>query len=277
MTRPADSVATTLPAAARDADPTRSGISVTLVQARNASDPARDHEHACFAARMKLHPDQIRCVSIFEHDLFELDLSATDAVLVGGAGQYSVLDDIPAVKDFVRFVATVATRADTTELPMFASCFGFQALVLGMGGEVIEDAEHAEVGTYWLYAKPDASNDSFFGALPPRFSAQLGHKDRAARLPAGLLDVAGSERCPYQAVRVVGRPQVATQFHPELALEDNRSRFLRYMPEYGKLFGKDAAQERLDSHRPSPEANALLDHFTRTAVAGRCATRGGAE
>ena len=104
--------------------------------------------------------------------------------------------------------------------------------------------------------------------------AQLGHKDRADSLPAGLADLAGSERCPHQAVRVIGRPQVATQFHPELAASDNRSRFLRYMPEYGKLFGKAAAKERLDSHVPSVEANALLEKFTVDVVMKRYRTRG---
>jgi len=245
-----------------------------LLQARNADDPAGMHEQACFAARMGLHPDQVQCVSIFERDLETLELAEVDALLVGGAGQYSVLDDLPAIQDFVRFLAFVATDPSTADLPMFASCFGFQALVLGLGGSVIEDEAHAEVGSYPLHLKPGADQDPIFGDLPGDFMAQLGHKDRATALPPGVLDLAGSERCPYQAVRVVGRPQVATQFHPELAASDNRSRFLRYMREYGKLMGREAAQERLDSHVPSLEANALLERFTTSEVMKRYRSRG---
>ena len=274
MTNTAPQEVTTIHSASRDALPDRGGVRVTLLQARKDDDPARTHEHACFSARMGLHPDQVHCVSIFDTDLFTLDLHATDAILVGGAGQYSVLDDIPAIRRFVDFLAFVATDPSTSELPLFASCFGFQALVLGLGGTVIEDAPHAEVGSYQLHLKPAATRDALFGRLPTSFMAQLRHKYRADSLPAGLADLAGSERCPHQAVRVIGRPQVATQFHPELAASDNRSRFLRYMPEYGKLFGKAAAKERLDSHVPSVEANALLEKFTVDVVMKRYRTRG---
>jgi GMP synthase (glutamine-hydrolysing) len=223
---------------------------------------------------MGLHPDQVQCVSIFDRALSSLNLAEVDALLVGGAGQYSVLDELPAVQRFVSFLAFVATDASTADLPMFASCFGFQGLVLGLGGSVIEDAMHAEVGSYPLHRKPDAEGDAVFGHLPADFMAQLGHKDRATALPPGLLDIAGSARCPYQAIRVCGRPQVATQFHPELAASDNRSRFLRYMREYGEMLGQEAAQERLDSHVPSPEANSLLEHFTAGEVMKRYRARG---
>jgi len=223
---------------------------------------------------MGLHPEQVRCVSIFQTDLTTLDLGAVDVVLVGGAGQYSVLDRSTHVQAFVRYTAWLATSPTTRDLPLFASCFGFQALVRGLGGTVVEDEPAAEVGSYALKLKAAASDDPLFSTLPPTFIAQLGHKDRAASMPSALVDLAESVRCPHQATRVTGRPQVATQFHPELTAADNRSRFLRYMPEYGKLFGESAAQERLDSHVPSVEANALLDRFTELYVMPRHHSRG---
>lgn len=189
----------------------------------------------------------------------------TDVLLVGGSGQYSVLDEDPPIRALIDFMAQVAEEGP----PMFASCFGFQALVLGLGGEVITDEPNAEVGTYWLERSQEAGADPLFAALPARFRAQLGHKDRATRLPASTLHLAASERAPFQALRVRGRPVYATQFHPELDWQDNRSRFLRYMPEYGKVFGEAVAQERLDSHAPSPEANALLGRFVDQVVLGR--------
>ena len=274
MSTSAPGLVTTLASAAASARPERASIVVTLLQARDADDPARDHEHACFAARMGLHPAQVRCVSIFATTLTTLDLAATDALLVGGAGQYSVLDPHPAIRDFVSFLAGAATGSEHAELPIFASCFGFQALVQGLGGVVIEDADHAEVGSYQLTSHPVAAADPLFRSLPSTFMAQLGHKDRADSLPASLQALAASARAPFQAVRVIGRPQVATQFHPELTAADNRSRFLRYMAEYGKLFGREAAQERLDSHVPAIESNALLEQFTQLYVAPRRAQRG---
>ncbi len=264
----------TLASARASARADRAHVRVTLIQARTAGDPARDHEHACFAARMGLAPEQIACVSIFSDNLADIDLAQTDAVLVGGAGQYSVLDDLDSIRSFIAYLGYLATAPETAEVPVFASCFGFQALVVAMGGEVICDADHAEVGSYLLTLRPDGEGDPLFGSLPQQFWAQLGHKDRANGMPNGLTDVAYSERCPHQATRVVGRPQFATQFHPELSAGDNRARFLRYMEEYGKLFGKEAAQERLNSHRPGLEACALLDHFVEIFVTARASARG---
>ena len=92
--------------------------------------------------------------------------------------------------------------------------------------------------------------------------------DRAARLPSAVEHLAGSDRAPFQALRVKGHPVYATQFHPELTWLDNRGRFLRYMDTYGRLFGQERAQQQLDGHEPSPEANALLRRFVDVVVLG---------
>ena len=240
----------------------RDPLRYLLVQARNAGDPARDDEHRCFAERLGVQQDAVRCVSIFR-DTLTLDLlEGVDAVLVGGAGQYSVLDDLAPVRGFIDALADWSERG----IPMFASCFGYQALVVGLGGDVICDAEHAEVGSYALEPTAAASDDPVFGGLPTPFVAQLGHKDRADRIPECVVNLARSERAPFQALKVRGRPVYATQFHPELTWVDNRNRFLNYMEEYGSIFGKEAAQRQLDSHRPGPEANALLARFAAEVV-----------
>ena len=89
----------------------------------------------------------------------------------------------------------------------------------------------------------------------------MGHQDRANRLPDCVTHLARSERTEFQAFRVNGKSIYATQFHPELTFEDNRKRFARYMKIYGQLFGEKMAKERMDSHRPSIEANRLLSLF----------------
>lgn len=229
----------------------------TLLQARNQGDPAREAEISCFAERLGLPPGRMRPVDVLRDPLDPGLYADTDVVLVGGAGEYSVLDDLPPIRRFVTFVAETAERG----FPMFASCFGFQALVLGLGGEVIADPAHAEVGSYDLRLTAEGAADPLFGALPSPFVAQLGHKDRASRIPPDLRVLAESDRAPFQAARFVGAPVYATQFHPELTWLDNRRRFEHYMPTYGKLFGPEAARRQLDSHRPSPESNALLLRF----------------
>ena len=142
------------------------------------------------------------------------------------------------------------------------------ALVVGLGGTVQEDEPNAEVGTYDLETTPSAADDAVFSLLPKKFKAQLGHKDRAQTMPTCVTNMAHSQRCPNQALRVDGTPVYATQFHPELTWRDNRLRFERYMPQYGRLFGQAEAQRKLDSHEPSPEANQLLGRFVDVVLLG---------
>ncbi len=237
---------------------------IILLQARNPADPARDDEHRAFAARIGVAPDAIEAVDVLTTRLHDGTRDGVDCVFVGGSGEYSVLDDLPAIRGFIDFVAATAESGT----PMFASCFGFQALVVGLGGRVVADEDNAEVGTYDLALTEAGAADPLFGALPPGFKAQLGHKDQARTLPAGCIHLASSERTRFQAYRVEGRPVYATQFHPELTWRENRARFERYYAEYGKLFGEAAAKAQLDGHQPSPEANTLLPRFMAHCVPG---------
>ena len=244
---------------------TRDTLRFMLLQARRPEDCVRDEERDAFAAQLNVRPSQIDQVDILSEHLDPGKLSSVDAVLVGGAGEFGVVDPAPPVESMIRFLVETTERGH----PIFASCFGFQALVVGLGGEVIEDEENAEVGTYDLAASKDAESDPVFRILPPNFKAQLGHKDRASRMPADVTVFAESARCPYQAMRVDGTKVYATQFHPELTWRDNRLRFERYMPQYGRLFGEEEAQRKLDAHEPSPEANSLLSQFVDSVLLGR--------
>ena len=105
-------------------------------------------------------------------------------------------------------------------------------------------------------------------ALPERFVAQQGHKDRATVLPTSVQNLASSQRCPHQALRVPGQPVWATQFHPELTWQDNRLRFERYFAMYSEAFGASQAQAMLDSFRPSEAANGLLRRFVQVVREG---------
>lgn len=228
-----------------------------LLQARSPNDIAKHEEHQAFADRLAVPIEDVCAVDIFSVDLTSSILEPFDALLVGGAGEYSVLDDNTHIKRFIDFLGQCANDG----FPLFASCFGFQALVLALGGDVIADEPNAEVGSYVLHPTQQAKEDPVFSTLPDPFVAQLGHKDRASRLPDCVENLAASQRCPFQAIRMTDRPVYATQFHPELTWKDNRLRFQRYMPIYGKLFGEEKALERLNSHRPGPEANTLLRRF----------------
>lgn len=228
-----------------------------LLQARVPGDPVRVEERQSFADRLGVSVDDVLPYDLLtgETHIDEV-VRGVDAVLVGGSGHYSIYDDEPWLHPFIDTLGALAAA----DFPTFASCFGFQALVVALGGEVVKDEANAEVGTFELALASDAAADPLFGSLPARFPAQLGHKDRAVRMPATVDILASSARCPYQALRA--SPNVyATQFHPELTGPENRLRFSRYFDEYAKAFGREEAQHLLDSFRPSPAADGLLAGF----------------
>ena len=134
-------------------------------------------------------------------------------------------------------------------------------MVQALGGSVIYDPECMEVGAFQLALSADGRADELFGCLPGTFMAQLGHKDRAERLPRGVLNLAASARAPYQALRIPGKPIWATQFHPELTVEDNLLRFERYRTVYAGLYAPDELQALIDGFVPSPETEELIPRF----------------
>ncbi len=237
-------------------------VQYVLIQARNENDVAKPEEHASFASRLGVPVENVTQFDIFSNEMTVGALSEYDGILVGGSGEYSVLDDHPIIKQFNNFIG----EASNLNKPMFASCFGFQALALALGGEIIKDPENAEVGSFVLHSTKNVHADEVFGILPNQFIAQLGHQDQAKTLPESALNMAWSEKTQNQAFRLKDQPVFATQFHPELTDIDNRLRFQRYMHIYGKLFGEAKAQEILDSHIPSPESNALLERFHNFTV-----------
>lgn len=238
----------------------RSSLRFVLLQARNPGDRVREEERAQFAARMKVDVGQIETVSMLDGELDERCLSRCDMLLVGGSGEYSVLDDHEGIWGAKVFLAEIAR----TGFPTFASCFGYQLMVDGLGGRVEHDVDHAEVGSFHLQLTEEGLADPVFCTLGQTFAAQLGHKDRAVVLPDEVVNLASSAICPYQALRVPGKPVYAAQFHPELAWLDNRGRFERYMDDYGKVFGMVEAERMLrEEFFPSEKASALLDTFLK--------------
>ena len=183
-----------------------------------------------------------------------------DAVMVGGSGDYYVSNrSLPEFDAQIDLLASVAQIG----FPMFASCFGFQILVQALGGEIVHDPVNVEVGTYDLELTTAGRQDPVLGCLPKVFAAQLGRKDRAARLPTGVLHLATSQRSPYQSFRIPHLPIWATQFHPELDVETNRMRFERYLKGYARHMSPAERDEARRRFRPSPHTDCLLPKFLK--------------
>lgn len=229
-----------------------------LLQARDPDDPVREEERIAFAARLGVEDTAVVPFDMIATDPHpERVCHDVDALLVGGAGRYGVQDDYPWI---TRMIDRLGEIADTGT-PMFASCFGFQALVMAMGGQVEPLPGHEEVGTFEIERTNESDTDPIFGPLPRRFAVQLGHKDHATTFPESCIRLAFSELCAAQALRIPGKPVWATQFHPELTLTENLSRLDRYRKEYIAAFGLETYNALVRGFHEAPIADQLLSRF----------------
>ena len=87
-------------------------------------------------------------------------------------------------------------------IPTFASCIGFQIAVEVLGGEVIFDKVHMEMGTYPIHLTDAGKADPLFQSTSDGFLAVSGHKKRAAAVPEGCEFLAYSDLCPIHAIKV---------------------------------------------------------------------------
>ncbi len=234
-----------------------------LLQAREPGDLMAQHEHESFAAALEVDAADIVCHDLVAGVPDDAALEAHPMLLVGGSGKYSTLDGEAWLKAFFDFLSDVVVPR---KIPTFASCFGFQALVMAGGGEMVRDPSRAEVGTFDIRLTDAGRGDPLLAPLAPRFPVQLGHKDHATRLPAGIDNLASSELSPFQATRVEGSCIFATQFHPELDREGNLFRYLAYRAAYAGSAADDDDGVAA-SMRESPEATSLLPRWLEQVLA----------
>ncbi len=237
-----------------------------LLQAREPGDAAAQHEQECFAGALGVPTSDVRTWDLLQGAPDAPALDAADMLLVGGSGAFSVLDTHLAwLREFMDFLEEVVVGQ---RFPTFASCFGFQALVTAGGGVVIRDTDNAELGTYDIHLTAAGAADPLVGVHRSGFKAQLGHKDRADRLPAGCVHLAFSDQAPYQAFRIEGAPVFATQFHPELDREGNAFRCRAYASIYAKSGVAEEMLQVIAGLEDSPEASALMPPWLEQILGG---------
>jgi GMP synthase (glutamine-hydrolysing) len=231
-------------------------MKVLLLQARRPDDPMMAHEQECFAGASGLGRDGFEFVNVVDGVPTMTLVSRHDALMVGGAGHFNVSEPVDG---FFEPLTDLLLRVVDEGFPTFASCFGFQLLVHALGGRVEYDPDRAEVGSFEVRLTEAGADDEIFSTLPERFTAQMGHKDRAVEMPADVPNLASSERSPLQALRIPGKPIWATQFHPELDQRTNRDRYLAYIERYDpQRLGEGASGF---TALPSPETSTLLPLF----------------
>jgi GMP synthase (glutamine-hydrolysing) len=233
----------------------RSRLRVVLLQVRSHQEAERQ-EQLCFLERTGLAPEQLVSINLVERSrLGWTDVRGADAVMIGGAGSHSVTRTYA----FTAALTEVVLRLVDEGRPLFGSCWGHQFLAKALGGLVITDPYRGEVGTFAVELTERGVGDPLFAGCPQRFNVQLGHHDRVETLPPGVEELAFSEVCRNQALRVRGKPIYGTQFHSEMNVGHMRERLAMYRDTYVPTRQSGDEIDRILA--PSPHADGLLDRF----------------
>jgi GMP synthase (glutamine-hydrolysing) len=231
-------------------------IKVLLIQARSKPDMEVQEQH-CVLERTGLQASQLHSRNVVREMPHRDWLAGADAVVIGGAGAYSIVDEHPWKGALLDLVVEMRDRS----IPLFGTCWGHQVIAVALGGVVENDSERAELGTFTLELTEAGVADELFSAIPVQFDAQMGHHDRVIRLPSATVELARSATQPFEAFRLEGLPIYGSQFHSELSKQRLFERLHSYRRNYPELQGDQQFEGILDSLRETPEIDALLRRF----------------
>lgn len=240
-----------------------SEIRVLLIQARNTLE-MEQQEQTCFVERCRIPLSQFVLVNVVRAPLYPALLDEVDAMMIGGAGEYSAHKQYP----WMQSLLALCRAAHDRDLPTFGSCWGHQVLARAFGGTVIYDHERAEFGCGMIELTESGQEDPLLRAFPNRFKANLGHHDRVSVLPPNAVELAFNASQRNQAFRIDAKPIYGTQFHSELDARREHERLEAYRENYRRELGSDEAYQRaIESLAATTDVDHLLYDFLVKLVA----------
>jgi len=241
----------------------RDQLKVLLLQIREDEETMLEEFYE-FVQFSGLSEDQFTKLSTYETADFEPDIMEDyDVLFVGGSSDASVLD--PEEFKFIHNCRRLMRYCYDKNIPVFASCFGFQVAIEELGGEVILDKENMEMGIYPIHLTEAGKQDPLTHDLPSTFWGVSGHKERANHIPEDCECLAYSELCPYHIFKFKNKPFYGFQFHPEVTRDIFLNRVRRYQERY--LEDEETLQRIIDkSIHETPESNSLVKKFIDRVV-----------
>ena len=228
---------------------------VVLLQIRDDR-LAEEQERLCFLESCGLRPEELTSINIVSEPKLEWSqFAAADAILIGGAGAHSATERYEFSDSLDTVVKTVVEKGK----PMFGSCFGHHFLAKALGGSLVTDHHLGEVGTFDIHLTEAGRSDPMLAGFPVDLPVQLGHHDYVKSLPDSMVELAFSDRCRYQLLRVTGKPIYCSQFHSEMSESHLRARLEMYRDSY--LRDQTTDEDSAFPLRPSPWSEKLLPRF----------------
>ena len=134
--------------------PSYDRVRVRLIQIRERRAVLREEQES-FRARTGLGPAAFAVTDALTDALSPALLDGVDAVMIGGAGAYSVVDTFAWTPGLIDLCRACADR----EVPLFGSCWGHQFVARAFGGTVVHDPDRAELGTHAVRLTDDGRRE----------------------------------------------------------------------------------------------------------------------
>lgn len=224
---------------------------------------AADAEYLSF--RRALGVDELDRTDLLAEPLTTGVLERYRGVVVGGS-PFNVTDAEKSDEQqrVERDLERLASRAASTDIAAFFTCYGIGVVTRMLGGTVGLGAPEP-ASSVVVTTTPAAKSDPVFGPAGEDLVVFTAHKEGATDVPPGAELLARGETCPVQAYRV-GTHLYATQFHPEPTPRDFADRMVFYRTKgYFDAAQFDAVQAQVLASRVT-DATALLRRFGTDVV-----------
>lgn len=152
-----------------------------------------------FAAMLHLlRPDWQLAVFAVKDGIFPPEGARFDGWIITGSPA-SVLDPLPWIPPLLALIRRLVAERQ----PIFATCFGHQAVALALGGEVGENP------CGWVFGLTETEMEG------ETYRLYAAHHQQVLRLPAGAEARGGNGDCPLGSF-AIGTHVLTTQYHPEI-------------------------------------------------------------
>lgn len=192
-----------------------------LLQIR-PEDIASDEEYQAFLRFSGLEKSQLLRWRLDQKPgITEISIDDYAGIIVGGgpACVSTPESEKPAYQvAFEQSLFALMEEIIQSDTPFFGACYGIGVLAKALGGDVSKKQYSEPVGAVKITLRNNLSQEPILKDIPAAFEAFAGHKESVQSIPKSAANLASSETCPIQLLKVK-QNIYATQFHPELDVE----------------------------------------------------------
>jgi len=237
---------------------------ILLVQFRR--DLSALHEKDCFLRYFQKEQNlKLKTVNAFDEGVdfsFPQKLIRNSrGVILGGSGEFYLSGNtgekekifrkmLKRITPFIKYLLR-------NNFPVLGICLGHQILGYFLKGEVINDKNQAQTGSFLVFSTQEGKAAPLFSKIPQKFFAQFGHQDSLKDLPKGTKLLARTRKCRVAAFKYKDKIW-GVQFHPELNYKDMVFRLNLY-PEYTQK----SPRGMRNMLKPSPFSSRVIKNFIK--------------